>query len=253
MGLFDWLKGKPSAPAKPTPEKPKGPIDQTHIPLEIQPSEALLRQSMPGWLLHTEPGEGESRASRIGGRPYMAADEVWPSCGNCKNPLSFMMQYDFEALSETEFDHGKGLLRFFYCEHEDCVGMGGWDAFDPQHHLSVLQGEGVCRDVPEGTKVHPASEVVRWEAVDDVPHWEDRPATLREDNASPYPGHKFGGWPFWIQGSERPSCPECKSEMDPIIQLDENHTRSFNFGGGIGHISQCTTHPDKLAFGWACG
>lgn len=253
MGLFDWLKPKSTGAAKAAPVKSSGPVDQTHSTPDVKPSEALLRHSKPGWLLHTESEEGEARASRIGGRPFMGENEIWPSCGDCKNPLSFIMQYDLEALADTGLDHGKGLLRFFYCEHEDCVGMGGWQAFDPQHHLSILQGDGACRDVPDGTKIHPASRVVRWEKIDDIPHWEDRPDALLDDEATPYYGHKFGGWPFWIQGAERPNCPDCNSKMDPIIQLDENHTRSFNFGGGIGHISQCTTHPDQLAFGWACG
>ena len=258
MGLFDWLKGMPSgsnATDAPPPAEPKpaGPVDQTHKPPTTHPSEALLKHSMPGWLLHTEAGEGEPRTSRIGGRPYMAKGEVWPSCGSCQSPLSHMMQYDLEALADTGFDHGTGLIRLFYCEAESCVGMGGWDAFDPQHHVSIIKGAGTCRDIPDGTKMHPAAKITRWEEVDDVPHWEDRPDSLKEDEAAPYPGHKFDGWPYWIQGAERPNCPTCKSEMNPIIQLDEDHTRSFNFGGGIGHISQCTTHPDILAFGWACG
>ncbi len=234
------------------PIKPSMPVDQTHKPQTNQPSEALLKHSKPGWLLHTKPGEGEPRASRIGGRPYMADDEIWPNCGSCEHPLSLMMQYDLEALAKSGFNHGEGLIRLFYCEAEDCVGMGGWAAFDPQHHLSILKSEGTCRRVPEDTKIHPAAHIVRWEKIEDIPHWEDRSENLQIEDAEPYQGHKFGGWPHWIQGAERPNCLECQKEMNPIIQLDEDHTRSFNFGGGIGHISQCPNHLDSLAFGWAC-
>ena len=258
MAIFDWLKRKTSDTiaaenSSTAVTKPAPLINQAHKPLEIKPSEALLATSVPGWLLHTETGEGEPRASRFGGRPYMENEGIWPSCGACDTPLSFMMQYDLAVLDKVEAVHGSHLLRLFYCEAEECVGMGGWDAFSPQHHLSISKAEGACREAPDDIKIHPASHVVRWEKIDDVPHWADRPKILKEDAAHPYPGHKFGGWPFWIQGAERPNCPDCKSQMDTILQLDEYHSRSFNFGGGIGHITQCKTHPNILAFGWACG
>lgn len=261
MGLFDWLKDKISRPnetyglpysASLEPISYPPPANQDYKMSRPLPSEELLKYAIPGWLLHTKFGEGEPRASRIGGRPYMAEGENWPNCGACEKPLSHMLQYDLEALAHTSLDHGTGLIRMFYCESEDCVGRGGWAAYDPQHHISILHGSGACREIHDGTKTHPATQVIRWEEINDTPHWEDHPDNLQEDDVDPYQGHKFGGWPFWIQSAERPNCARCKSEMNVIIQLDEGQTESFNFGGGIGHISQCPNHPDQLAFGWAC-
>lgn len=263
MALFDWIKRKfvgsngiaitPNrAPLEPISEAYSPPADQGYLKSKAKPSAALLKYAAPGWLLSTRAGEGEPRASRIGGRPYMGTNEHWPHCGACEKPLSHLLQYDLEALSEKGFDHGTGLIRLFYCESEECVGMAGWAAHDPQHHVSILHGLGACRDIPEGTKNHPATQIFRFEQVADIPHWEDHPDRLQEEDVDPYQGHKFGGWPFWIQGPERPNCALCKSEMNTIIQLDESQTSSFNFGGGIGHISRCTDHPDQLAFAWAC-
>lgn len=186
----------------------------------------------------------------------MGEEETWPKCGDCTNPLTFMLQCNLDALPDGMANHESGILRFFYCLHDHCAGMGGWDAFDPQHHLSTLQGYGNSRTAPKGTFVIPPQYVSDLKEIQDVPHWPDRqnlklPET--DDRVYAADGHKYAGWPHWIQGAERPACPECQTVMEPFIQLDNAWNKDFNFGGGVGHISQCASHPDQLAFGWACG
>jgi hypothetical protein len=166
-----------------------------------------------------------------------------------------MMQSNLDALPDKMRGHGSGVLRFFYCLHEDCVGMGGWEAFSPQHHLSVLHGYGHFQKAPKGTHSIKPEFISRIFKIDDYPHWPDQNGMeLPENNdkIAALGGHKYAGWPCWIQGPERPKCPKCKDVMEPFIQLDNDWNKDFNFGGGIGHISQCTSHPEIFAFGWAC-
>jgi len=242
-----------------TPENTSGDTSLTETKPPISsPSADLAAVSKPAWLWVMTDGEGAADSTRTGGRPIMGEDEPWPTCGDCKNPLTFHMQSNLDALPDgMKPPECGGILRFFYCLQDDCVGMGGWDAFDPQHHISILHGYGHTRETPKGTIEVPPKMVSRYENVDDVPHWDDRDdLKLPDDDDAFHPAedHKYGGWPLWIQGAERPNCPTCSAVMQPFIQLDEASEHNFNFGGGgIGHISQCSDHPDQLAFGWACG
>jgi len=254
MGFFNKLfarkrrkEDKPTlVPAEAEKQsKPKMPV----------PSPELAKHSRKAWVWILSDGEAATNSTRTGGRPMMGEDEAWPNCGDCENPLTFMMQSNLDALPEGMPDHESGILRFFYCLHDECAGMGGWDAFDPQHHLSILQGYGSTRTAPKGTFVISPQFVSDWEEIDDVPHWPDRgelSLTKNDDDVYAAVGHKYGGWPHWIQWDERPKCPNCAAVMEPFIQLDEGCNYDFNFGSGIGHISQCHNHPDVLAFAWAC-
>ena len=65
-------------------------------------------------------------------------------------------------------------------------------------------------------------------------------------------GDKLVGWPQWIQGAEYPVCPRCSRQMILVFQLDSNDHLPFMFGDmGTGHVTQCPTHKDIVAFGWA--
>ena len=67
-------------------------------------------------------------------------------------------------------------------------------------------------------------------------------------------GDKLGGWPCWAQGAEYPVCPECAGRMMLLLQVDSCDNVPFMFGdAGCAHITQCPRHPQRLAFGWACG
>jgi len=228
------------------------------IPTLPPPSPELAKHARTGWVWELSDGEGATNSTRTGGRPMMGEDEIWPICGECKNALTFMMQCNLDVLPDGMRGHESGVLRFFYCLHDDCAGLGGWDAFDPQHHLSVLPTEtyGHFQKAPKGTFNIAPQYLSKTTEVADYPHRADREGLYSpesDDRIYALPGHKYEGWPHWIQGAERPNCPDCDAVMEPFIQLDNNWNKDFNFGGGIGHISQCKTHTDNFAFGWACG
>lgn len=260
MGLFDFWKRKPeTAPAKRyEPQQHNEPLIPTaeRDPSE-HPSGALKTLARPTWRLGRELGEGPVGSTRTGGLPDMSADEPWPDCGKCEKPLSFLFQLDMDALPANAPALGGGLLRLFYCVEDDCIGEGEWEAFSVKHALPIT-GEPVARrDVPSGTHTHPAAHLVQWVPATDYPNWEDRDGLIAEieqdAEIGPHDGHKLGGWPFWVQGQERPHCTVCKAVMEPFVQLDAAWDFSFGFGDiGIGHISQCKDHQEIFAFAWAC-
>jgi hypothetical protein len=74
-----------------------------------------------------------------------------------------------------------------------------------------------------------------------------------EDIAQAALGDKLAGWPLWIQAPDYPACPTCGARMRLVFQVDSEDHVPYMFGdSGVGHITQCPTHHDVVAFGWAC-
>ncbi len=184
----------------------------------------------------------------------MGDGEDWPICADCGSAMEFHMQCDLDAVPEKAPDFGGGMIRLFYCLSDECAGMGGWDAADPQNMAIMLRGDGALRETPEGAEILPALQVTWERPVADYPHNEDhRIEGLENPWDYNVHGQKFAGWPNWYQGPERPDCPQCGMTMRHVLQLVDDPQTGFNFGGGTGHITQCPDHPDELGFGWACG
>src|SRR5205085_9692765 len=109
----------------------------------------------------------------------------------------------------------------------------------------------------------PARTITGWKPVDDYPNWEEAEQLgldLSDDEIEaieeyyPISGDKLGGWPDWVQGVEYPACPSCGETMRLVFQIDSEDNLPYMFGdAGCGHITQCKTHKEQLAFGWACG
>ena len=260
------VKPKPPQTSEPTPPVPARRLPKQHneplIPSSERdragtPSAALAALARPCWLMGRALGEGPIGVSRTGGHPDMVDDEDWPDCGKCDRPLSFLFQLDRGALPDGAPRTGGGLLRLFYCLEDDCIGEGEWEPFSVKHALPVTTRTVARRQAPDGPVVHQPAHVVQWVKLVDYPNWEDRedliqPADQDEDIA-PREGHKLGGWPFWVQSPERPRCRICNTAMEPFFQLDMGWDFSFEFGDmGVGHISQCPSHPEVIAFSWAC-
>ena len=102
-----------------------------------------------------------------------------------------------------------------------------------------------------------------WTKSPDYPNWEelnllgnaltDEEADTMGEQDFPRTRDKLLGWPAWIQGVEYPSCPECEQPMEFLFQVDSEQNLPYMFGdAGIGHITQCSIHKHRLAFGWAC-
>lgn len=228
----------------------------------------------------TRSGDGPVAASKFGGAALLHPGEAWPLCPSCARPMSLFVQLDLATLpAELPYPHREGMVQLFYCTNDDplCeVDHEAWQPFgksslarwlSPSELERARQAASEAQD-PTGDPTGEAAAVLEgWDrAPAELPGYEEDvplpPESLDdlEDEAPtaqgatrPRPGDKLGGWPAWVQGPEYPTCPQCKTRMVYLLQLESNGLCRHQFGDlGAGHISQCRQHPEVVAFGWAC-
>ena len=240
----------------------------------IPPALKALRRS--AWRPVTKQEDGPPAASKLGGTPYLAPQEAWPTCSNCGKPMTLFLQLDLSTVpTAIRGDVGEGLVQFFYCTSADPLCEADCESYFPFTEAKLVRlialsdEEPVAAAVPEGTEVFPPHHIVGWEEVTDYPEpWMeddlDIPITDAEEEALvdqldaaatrlSVAGDKLWGWPAWIQGPEYPDCPTCGRAMHALFQIDSDDHLPYYFGDvGTGHVTQCPEHPDVLAFGWAC-
>ena len=227
-------------------------------------------------------GEG---TSWFGGSPSHSATGDWPVCAQCKKPMQFFLQLDLAALpKEFHLPQRNGILQLFYCGSDD--GMcETWQPFSGTHDIRLFsEAHAITR--PSGTSALAKNTIIGWDEFADTPHPEeheqygvsydydfgnnrvsvscddpvisfqdlDIDLNIAELVSTSKTGDKLGGWPHWVQGAEYPSCPECKQQMELLIQIDSEDNLPYMFGDvGCAHLTRCRNHPQVLAFGWACG
>jgi hypothetical protein len=230
--------------------------------------------------------DGTAHSSKFSGVPTLADGEEWPRCVGCKKPLQLFLQLNFADLPE-ELDgrFGDGLLQLFYCVNLDCdAAAQGWEPFaEPTVVRIVRPAEQERNDVTAPPNHFPARTILGWETGADYPSpeehqelglsydydfkaqrvtvsWPERNLKLENLDfdtaaliASPQGGDKLSGWPYWVQTPEYPNCPQCGQRMEFVFQIDSENNLPYMFGDvGCGHITQCPTHKNVVAFGWAC-
>jgi hypothetical protein len=92
--------------------------------LEQMKTTALGKLERPAWRPRRVARDGKADDSKIGGAPWLAANEDWPACQNCGQPMPLLLQLNLGGLSGsvgTRF--GTGLLQAFYCwnTRPDCA------------------------------------------------------------------------------------------------------------------------------------
>lgn len=222
---------------------------------------------------------------QFGGAPLLGPGEAWPTCEQCDRPLQFFLQIDVATLPAAFGARGAGTLQLFCCTWDgDCETHL---PFSGTHVVRLLTGPAGPARHPGGLAPFPARTIQRWDEIIDLPHPEEHGAlglsydhdfaawrtTVRGDGlvvadipidregiapgaaetiADAAPGDKLGGWPRWVQRVEYPTCPTCGQRMELVLQLGSEDNVPYMFGDvGTGHITQCPTHPEVLAFGWA--
>jgi len=227
--------------------------------------------------------DGGAGTARFGGSALLG-HESWPSCAGCRNPMQLLLQLPLASIPR-DVVRGDGLLQVFYCSQDD-GRCETWRPFSGTQIVRLVREPLVDVASPLGPNAFPLRSVVSWNEFADYPHVEEHEAlglvyahdfdrkTVRvtctelgidvpdldqdvaEVISDPAAGDKLGGWPFWIQSVEYPSCPRCARQMEFVFQIDSGdivYPPDRMFGdGGCGHITQCPDHPEVLAFGWAC-
>jgi uncharacterized protein YwqG len=166
--------------------------------------------------------------------------------------------------------YGEGLLQMFFCVNTEPSSDENHDDFEPfsKCHLLRLVQPAPTRQVRAPEKIAggyylPVKMISGWSEIEDYPHpyeCEEHGIVLADsdydiwDSLAPRSqGDKLAGWPIWIQGIEYPNCRRCGERMQMVFQLNSEENLLYMFGdSGRGHITQCPTHKDELAFGWAC-
>jgi len=239
---------------------------------KLQTKLKLAGLTRPVWLPLTEFGEKSTSESKFAGKPWLHADENWPRCQNCLQPMQLMLQLNCADLpAEMQAQAGRGLIQLFYCVNTDpfcAIDCEAWYPFAKSVLARRVETDGAGSEFNLPDNAFPAKRIIGWEAgPEEYPSPEEAMDLLAEhdealsegehdlllEEMSPAAGEKLGGWPAWAQGVEYPRCPDCKEPMQVIFQLDSEQNLPHGWGDmGVGHLSLCQQHPDTLAFGWAC-
>lgn len=222
------------------------------------------------WMPVIDEDKQELLGSKIGGNAYVPATEPYPLCPNCSQELSLFLQLNPKDLPENcDLDlEARQLIQLFYCTNQDPHCELECEAYFPFSRSVLARAIPVPAQSPSSPsrKNHqfPEKGIMDWICQEDFPDWHEMQAggaKLSEQEVElleasqtgvPKAADKLGGWPYWVQGVEYPSCPECGLQMQMIFQLDSNHHLPYMFGdAGIAHLYQCRLHKKALAFSWA--
>jgi uncharacterized protein YwqG len=248
------------------------------------------KHARPAWKPACVEGDQPSGAAhgQFGGLPLLGPEETWPRCQSCRAPMQFLLQLPLDTLPMPV--RGEGMLQLFYCSQDGVAGCETWEPFSGTQQIRISGNCTVQAQRPKGLEPLPLRVVQGWTEFVDYPHTAEhaRLGLQREyvskrklfaaptqkvtiscpelgivhrdlDIGAPgqiadaQDGDKLGGWPYWAQGIDYPQCPQCMGTMEYVMQIDSEDNVPFMFGdGGCAHISQCPTHPQVLAFAWAC-
>lgn len=229
----------------------------------------ILNFRRPTWKPSVTIGDGPPGASKFSGVPWLNDGEEWPKCANCDQHLQLFLQLNLDDLPEAlSGEFGDGLIQMFYCTNENPMCEIDCEAFFPFAQSVIVRliqkkGSPPVVAVPAIKHFFPPKVITGWIEDEDYPNSEEgRSLGIELDESEwdqfseddfPRSGDKLAGWPHWIQGVEYPNCPDCGEVMRLVFQLDSSDNLPFDFGDiGCGHITQCRTHKERLAFGWAC-
>ncbi|MEZ4451613.1 MAG: DUF1963 domain-containing protein [Nannocystaceae bacterium] len=246
--------------------------DPTQVP--FPPELAALRDHVrSAHVPITGDGDDEGPVSKLVGRPWLPAGTEWPRCPSCERPLQLFLQLDLADLPKGAPGGGRGLAQLFYCTNSEPLCEVNCEAYSPFADSVVARlvdphGPGATAPEERAHEAFPAAVIRGWTETWDLPNREelidigagDEDDELPDETEEtihaarrPVAGDKLGGWPYWVQGVEYPSCLECGETMQLLFQIDSNHNLPFMFGDtGCAHLTQCPHHPEVLAFGWAC-
>ncbi|MEO0491714.1 MAG: DUF1963 domain-containing protein, partial [Cyanobacteria bacterium J06659_2] len=160
----------------------------------------LERFKRLAWKPIVKEGDGDLRSSKFGGKPWLGADEGWPLCPNCDNPMRFFLQINLAEIPEAiRSKFGQGILQFFYCTYETTIEH---DHSTP--NTSVMSGNlqtGVvhyiehqsCLD-PSPFSRHRLIRIVQADGVSGVFEVPETVCQLADSSEGGFPPRRIVGW-----------------------------------------------------------
>lgn len=227
-------------------------------------TDALYERLKP-WLGNTHlatvvEGERVGPVTKLGGRPWLLADETWPTCKNCGERMALIIQLDGSSLPDRAIG-GSGLIQAFLCLRDE-PGCKTWEPFASgvlARRISAAAG-GEATDVVSGVD---SRSIEGWTRVEDLPVVEELESLGAHLSAGETDalidahyklargltvrGNKLGGYPNWPQGVNYPRCKVCSRRMNLIFQIENAHPSSRN-GPATAFLAGCPEHADELAF-----
>jgi uncharacterized protein YjbI with pentapeptide repeats/uncharacterized protein YwqG len=138
------------------------------------------------WKPITVRGDGSLTASKFAGKPWLSADEQYPSCSCCHTPLQFFLQLNLNELPEgVGGEFGNGILQFFYCtNNEDNIDeCDNYEPFTGNKLVRIIQplGNSSDRELPINNRwksnirlfkgAFSPRQIIDWKEMDDYPNW----------------------------------------------------------------------------------
>ena len=181
----------------------------------------VLASKVEAYWLDPGSGGGPDRAL-WGGVPRLPRETVWPVCGECSEPLSFLCQVQDESRwRRREF-------AVFVCPEHWAFEESGWEMLTFRR-----TGLEVNREEPEGAVRRVKVEVVlrrgvSFPSLGDVEiDEEDYIEYISKEgwNEEAEYGVKVGGYPMWIQGEEYPDEFERMGRKTFLMQIPSDKER----------------------------
>ncbi|CAD5989492.1 Galectin-9 [Planktothrix tepida] len=149
----------------------------------------ITRFIRPAWKPVVTQGDGTLLASKFCGRPWLAAEEPWPTCPCCSKPMQLFLQLNLGELPEpVREEFGTGLLQLFHCigcnseaDYElGTIYYGRVPYLIRKVRIRLVQpvGNGSTPPLPEingeayGTHF-PALTITDWREIEDYPDLDD--------------------------------------------------------------------------------
>lgn len=209
----------------------------------------------PGWLPRLGGAGGAPAGSRLGGLPWLATGDEWPTLSGAHVPLLLQLRLD----ELPELGLGGGLLQVFYEQGDE--SWDDWEPWTPTKYIrvtSVESGALASGDSPDGP--WPRRLITGFERVDELPDAETLrlygirlsaglEAHLREFER-PRSGFKIGGWPHWLQGVDYPRCMKTRFPCRFLLQLDSNDGFVTFGDAGVAHVFQSPAFPELMTMTW---
>ena len=230
----------------------------------------LVKKAIKLEPIANETASAVSYESKFGGLPYAEIGDTWPSCPTCKKELTFINQIHDEIEQH--------LFVFYYCK--ECFPWGLDDEEKGQWLVKLYEEPSsekivqINRNSNDESAPRPCKVIAS--SVDVLPDWEGLSSASKEANDlcckinddSPWDVYEeavlragclnnyetlLGGYPRFVQGEARYTCPKCNTEMKFYAQVDSEDDAGIMWGDiGLVYFFQCPKHKNEFQLELQC-